>query len=104
MGSLKELLDQEFQENDSNPINLQNRFCEILRKNTTPIDQQDFSSVMNYALKYFQLPENDLCRELSASKPTLYRWMEGKSAPYQTGRQSVLQVIADYMEKKLPPK
>jgi len=99
MGNLKELLDQEFKENLQD-ANSRDRFCEILKQNTTEVDNEDFSSVMRYALQYFSLPENDLCMELSASKPTLNRWMEGKSAPYQTGRQSVLQVIADYMEKK----
>ena len=100
MGSLRELLDQEFKENNPNHTNSQNRFCEILKQNTTPIDREDFSSVMIYALKYFHLPKDDLCRELCASKPTLDRWMEGKSAPYPTGRQSVLQVIADYISRQ----
>ena len=99
MGNLKELLDQEFKENLHN-ANSRNRFCEILKQNTAEVDNEDFSSVMKYALQYFSLPENDLCRELSASKPSLNRWMEGKSAPYRTGRRSVLQVIANYMEKK----
>jgi len=41
--------------------------------------------------------EDELCRDLKISRPTLVRWTEGKSAPHPIGRPSVIQ----YLNKKL---
>jgi hypothetical protein len=38
--------------------------------------------------------DEELCRQLKISQPTIRRWREGASAPHELGRESVFQLLA----------
>ena len=45
-------------------------------------DDKAFQEIIAAVLDGGFLTENDLCREVGASKPTIRRWKKGKSSPH----------------------
>ena len=35
----------------------------------------------------------EVCKRLKVSKPTFYRWVSGKSAPHELGRESAIALV-----------
>jgi hypothetical protein len=73
---------------------------QILLAMENPIDKNRFTTAVEYTL-IAGISKEEFAQKLKVSKPTVYRWRDGKSCPHPVGRKPAIQSMLDMlMEKK----
>jgi|SRR3989338_1099585 len=95
MGNLKKSLDLCFEEDPYNPKK-RNQVYNLLHQ-ANHVDQEDFSSIIDYVVKYFKISQ-DLIDEFGVSDGTISRWRNNHSKPPTGSLPMMVQRIAGYIK------
>lgn len=69
-----------------------------------PVNSEDdglFQALFSKTRQLLELDDSHLSKLLQVSKPTLYRWSEGRSAPHPFARHAVLYAIAGLVSARM---
>lgn len=64
-------------------------------------DDQEFRSILSEAMKRLSLSDDDIAGALLVSRPTVNRWLEGKSEPHPAMRRPIYAWIIKLVQKQI---
>lgn len=82
---------------DSDEIQRRSRVYRLLHE-ADKADKEDFSSTVDYVVRYFNVSSELLAGEFGVSSGTISRWSEGRSLPPSGSFPLMVRRIAEYVK------